>query len=515
VIGAVGLLRAVLVLQLSLGVAAGAWALLPGDPRSRVRDGRRLLGVALLVPLFVAYVPVDAPFEPPAQVWSAADWHGTEPVASLAIPGVEKPVAVVAARRPLDAGVVLVGILAVAGAVGLARTLLGVRSLLGSAVRWRRIRGVDLLVSAATPVPCTLWLGRPIVVLDPDTFADPAARLLAVRHELQHQRAGDAAFAWMLAGIGVIAFANPAVVWWRRRLADTEELACDAALLEAGVEAAPYARVLLAAAERAVAPLAFPGLLSRAPNLLSQRIAMLLAPPSRSAGSPFALVLAIPLIAGVAWAGDRAISDRRVSMADVEAVAAHASEGSDFPIAGNSQVRDALDRMIATRGGRRWVTDGLQRHDAMAGRFEAALEAVDLPLELAAVPLVESGYQNMTGDELDPSLPARSRGAGFWMFIPATAREYGMTVDASVDQRRDVDRETAAAIALFRHDFARYHDWNLALAAYNQGAAKVDTAIAAGGTRDVWELQDQGLLNDYVAQIQAAILLIDDPSLIR
>ncbi len=43
----------------------------------------------------------------------------------------------------------------------------------------------------------------------------------------------------------------------------------------------------------------------------------------------------------------------------------------------------------------------------------------------------------------------------------------------------------------------------------------MDIAIAAGGTRDALALADAGHLNDYVAQVLAAAMLLDDPSLLR
>jgi hypothetical protein len=101
------------------------------------------------------------------------------------------------------------------------------------------------------------------------------------------------------------------------------------------------------------------------------------------------------------------------------------------------------------------------------------------------------------------------------MFIAPTARKYGLRVDDGADERLDVSRETEAAIALFQADYARYGDWGLALAAYNQGERAVDRAVATEHTSDAFVLQARGALNDYVAQVYAAAIVQGDPSLVR
>jgi soluble lytic murein transglycosylase-like protein len=106
------------------------------------------------------------------------------------------------------------------------------------------------------------------------------------------------------------------------------------------------------------------------------------------------------------------------------------------------------------------------------------------------------------------------RGAGVWMFIPETARRYGLEVSAAKDERLDVARESQAAAALLADLHAKYTDWRLALAAYNQGDKRVDRAIAEGGTRDVTALTAAGHLNDYTATVQAGLLILRNPHLL-
>ena len=101
------------------------------------------------------------------------------------------------------------------------------------------------------------------------------------------------------------------------------------------------------------------------------------------------------------------------------------------------------------------------------------------------------------------------------MFIPQTARTYGLDVSTEVDERLDPVAETDAAMRLLSDLHARFGDWGLALAGYNQGARHVQGAIEAEGTEDVWALIEAGALNGYVAQVYAAMLVMEEPSLVE
>ena len=133
-----------------------------------------------------------------------------------------------------------------------------------------------------------------------------------------------------------------------------------------------------------------------------------------------------------------------------------------------------------------------------------------MPLELLAVPLVESGYRNL------PQAANPQQGAGLWMFIAPTAKRFGLNVGSSQDDRLDVPAETGAAMRLFTSLRLQFNDWGLALLGYNVGSGWVEQAIRETGSHDVWEIIGKGYQNDpdYLPRVMAAILIIKNPTVL-
>ena len=101
--------------------------------------------------------------------------------------------------------------------------------------------------------------------------------------------------------------------------------------------------------------------------------------------------------------------------------------------------------------------------------FEEALEAYQLPLELKYLPIIESA--------LNPKAVSRVGAAGLWQFMPATGKQYGLTLSSLVDERRDPVKSSYAAARLLRDLYRIFGDWNLVIAAYNCGPENINKAI--------------------------------------
>ncbi len=125
------------------------------------------------------------------------------------------------------------------------------------------------------------------------------------------------------------------------------------------------------------------------------------------------------------------------------------------------RIRELLDFAFAKIRYRHAMTGiNYKRAQRWFPEIEKQLQAEGLPEDLKYLAVIESNLSNM----ISP------KGAtGFWQFMPATARQYGLEVSAQVDERYHPIKSTQAAIKYFQDAYRIFEDWNLVAASYNMG----------------------------------------------
>jgi membrane-bound lytic murein transglycosylase D len=158
---------------------------------------------------------------------------------------------------------------------------------------------------------------------------------------------------------------------------------------------------------------------------------------------------------------------------------------------------------------RGYLQDGLSRGARFLPMIQDVFRAEGLPLDLAYVPLVESAFK--------PDALSRAKAKGMWQFMRGTALENGLKHDWYIDERAEPEKATRAAAKYLKTLYSMFGDWHLALASYNGGPGRVQTAVKrSGGVRDFWKLSASRRYlpretRDYVPLILAAVIVARNP----
>ncbi|MFL6274789.1 MAG: transglycosylase SLT domain-containing protein [Blastocatellia bacterium] len=172
----------------------------------------------------------------------------------------------------------------------------------------------------------------------------------------------------------------------------------------------------------------------------------------------------------------------------------------DFEFAVAPPVFQFINFFVAGRG-HSTMEVGLQRSGRYRQMVEKIFKEERVPQDLIWLAQAESVWK--------PNALSRAAAKGIWQFIPSTGTRYGLAQTAWVDERSQPEKATRAAARYLRwlHDhFAG--DWLLAMAAYNSGENRVDSAVARCGYADFWELYKRNLLPNETRNYVPIILAI-------
>jgi len=154
------------------------------------------------------------------------------------------------------------------------------------------------------------------------------------------------------------------------------------------------------------------------------------------------------------------------------------------------------------------VGKGLARSGRFVPMIRQIFQEEGIPRDLAQVAMIESSFL--------PHARSPKAARGLWQFMPRTGRHYGLRSNAVIDERADPEKATRAAARYLSYLHELFHDWYLAMAAYNAGEGKVLRAMERTRLSDFWQLAASGSLRlqtqNYVPAVIAAILISKNPA---
>lgn len=112
------------------------------------------------------------------------------------------------------------------------------------------------------------------------------------------------------------------------------------------------------------------------------------------------------------------------------------------------------------------------RAESLMPYIEEALAYIGVPEDLKFIAIQES--------RLNPHAVSRSQAVGYWQLKDFTAREVGLVINDTIDERKHLFRSSAAAALYFAKQYMRHRNWLFAIIAYYEGGTGalpyIDTA---------------------------------------
>jgi membrane-bound lytic murein transglycosylase D len=161
--------------------------------------------------------------------------------------------------------------------------------------------------------------------------------------------------------------------------------------------------------------------------------------------------------------------------------------------------------------GSRYYLRAMSRGSQYLPMIKRIFKEKHLPLSLAYLPVVESGYS--------PNARSRAGAVGMWQFMKGTARMYGLKITRTLDERTDPVKSTYAAAEYLNDLLAMFgsEDPFLGICAFNAGEGKILNSLRkiSFTERSFWTLVKKNLLqsetDEYIPQLMAVILMANHP----
>jgi membrane-bound lytic murein transglycosylase D len=179
----------------------------------------------------------------------------------------------------------------------------------------------------------------------------------------------------------------------------------------------------------------------------------------------------------------------------------------DIDIPQNDRVLSAVELLQGRL--RDFVQESLTRGARYLPMIQDVFRAEGLPLDLAFIPIIESGFKT--------NALSKASAKGPWQFMVPTARDHGLKTDWFIDERSDFEKSTVAAAKYLKMLSKMFDgDWHLVLAAYNGGQGRVQRAMNRSGIDNFWDLSEtQRFLpketREYVPLILAGMIIGRNP----
>jgi len=169
----------------------------------------------------------------------------------------------------------------------------------------------------------------------------------------------------------------------------------------------------------------------------------------------------------------------------------------------DTDVRERLDREIHVNT--YWHSNMLlmiKKANRFFSEIEPLLKKYNLPDDFKYLAVAESGLDNVT---------SHAGASGFWQFMKATGKEYGLEINNYVDERYNLELATKVAAQYLINSKELFGSWTTAAAAYNAGNAGITKQMKRQDATDYYNLLLNSETGRYVFRILAFKEILSNP----
>ena len=169
----------------------------------------------------------------------------------------------------------------------------------------------------------------------------------------------------------------------------------------------------------------------------------------------------------------------------------------------DTDVRERLDREIHVNT--YWHSNMLlmiKKANRFFSEIEPLLKKYNLPDDFKYLAVAESGLDNVT---------SHAGASGFWQFMKATGKEYGLEINNYVDERYNLELATKVAAQYLINSKELFGSWTNAAAAYNAGNAGITKQMKRQDATDYYNLLLNSETGRYVFRILAFKEILSNP----
>lgn len=104
-----------------------------------------------------------------------------------------------------------------------------------------------------------------------------------------------------------------------------------------------------------------------------------------------------------------------------------------------------------------------------------------------------------------------AKATGFWQIMEGTGKQYGLEINANVDERYHLEKSTEVACKYLLDAKERMGTWTLAAAAYNAGQAGINRQLTRQKEKEYYDILLGEETGRYLFRIMAMKEIMSNP----